>query len=142
MNLQKVRIVSEVMQTEVVYVSSTVSVLHIPRMMAEKKVSFVVVVEEESEKAVFPVGIITQRDIEQFQALKLDLANIEAKTVMSAPLFSVRATDSLLDARLLMQRKCLQQLVVVGDAGELVGIVTNSSYLSVDAYVKKNTAIC
>ncbi|AFY58996.1 CBS domain-containing protein [Rivularia sp. PCC 7116] len=114
MNLQRVRIVSEVMQTEVAYISPTVSVLHIPQMMAEKKVSFVVVAEEESEEAVFPVGIITERDIEQIQALKLDLENIEAQTVMSAPLLYVHPNDSLLDARLLMQRKYVQQLLVVG----------------------------
>ena len=88
-------------------------------------------------EVVFPVGIITERDIELLRALELDLAKIQATKVMSSSLFSVRATDSLLDAFNEMQRRNLQQLVVVGDTEELVGIVTQSSCLEVWSVKKK-----
>ncbi len=142
-DLMKMRTVSEVMQSTVIHASPTANLLSIAQIMAQKKISSVVIAQEgiaRVRKAVFPVGIITQRDVELIQALELDLANIQAKTVMNSSLFSVRATDSLLDAFEEMQRRNLQQLVVVGDAGELVGILTQSSCLK-ERVVKKKTRL-
>lgn len=138
-DLMKMRTVSEVMQAEVIYASPSVNLLSIADIIADKNIGNVVIAQEivGAGEVVFPVGIIAERDIELLQALELDLANIQAKTVMSSSLFCVRSTDSLCDAFEEMQRRNLQQLVAVGDAGELVGIITQSSCLQVCFYVKK-----
>ena len=147
-DLMKMRTVSEVMQAEVIYAFPTTDLLSIAQIMAEKKISSIAIAvptagmnaEERivgTGEVVFPVGIITERDIELLRALELDLAKIQATKVMSSSLFSVRATDSLCDAFNEMQRRNLQQLVVVGDTEELVGIVTQSSCLEVWSVKKK-----
>ncbi len=143
-DLMKMRTVSEVMQRSVIHASPSADLLSIAQIMTQKKISSVVIAQEEvvgAGRKVFAVGIISERDVELLQGLELDLANIQAKTVMSSSLFSVRANDSLFDALSQMQRRNLQQLVVVGDAGELVGILTQSSCLQALSYVRKKTLI-
>ncbi|MGB3652894.1 MAG: CBS domain-containing protein [Rivularia sp. (in: cyanobacteria)] len=141
-DLMKMRTVSEVMQSSVIHASPTADLVSIAQVMAQKKISSVVIAQEGvvgAGEVVFPVGIISERDVELLQGLELDLANIQAKTAIGSSLFSVRATDSLFDALSQMQRRNLQQLVVVGDAGELVGILTQSSCLQALLRVKKKT---
>ena len=141
-HLLKMKTVSEVMQVEVTYVCPSADLFNIAQIMASESIGSVVIAQKAVvgiERKVFPVGIIAERDIKLLQALQLDLAQIEAKTVMSSSLFSVRPTDSLLDALSEMQHRNLQQLVVIGDAEELVGIVTQTSCLQVIEGVKKNS---
>lgn len=141
-NVLKITTVSEVMQAEVTYVSPCTDLFNIAQIMASENISSVVIAQQGivgTGKVVFPVGIIAERDIELLQALQQDLGNIEAKTVMNGSFSSVRATDSLFDALSEMQRSNLQQLMVIGDGDELVGIVTQSSCLQLDASVKKKT---
>ena len=141
-DLMKMRTVSEVMQSSVIHASPSADLLSIAQIMTQKKISSVVIAQEAvmgSGRKVFPVGVILERDVELLQGLELDLANIQAKTAIGSSLFSVRATDSLFDALSQMQRRNLQQLVVVGDAGELVGILTQSKCLQGLCAVKKKT---
>ena len=74
-----------------------------------------------------PAGIVTERDIVQFQALELDLSQISAGDAMSSPLFCLSPGDSLWVAHQEMQRPGVRRLVVVGSQGELLGIVAQTS---------------
>jgi CBS domain-containing protein len=85
-NLLKLRTLEEVMVREIIHAPPSASVLHIAQQMAEHQVSCVVLVET-TATARRPIGIITERDLVQFQVLELNLAEIAAQTVMSAPLF-------------------------------------------------------
>ncbi len=78
-----------------------------------------------------PVGIVTERDIVQFQALELDLSRMLAQDVMSTPLFCLHPSDSLWSAHEQMHRRQVRRLIVVGTQGELVGIVSQTSLLQV-----------
>ncbi|MBD1929361.1 CBS domain-containing protein [Trichocoleus sp. FACHB-90] len=78
-----------------------------------------------------PVGIVTERDVVQFQALELDLSKTQAQDVMSTPLFCLRPSDSLWDAHQEMQRRRVRRLVVSSDRGQLLGIVSQTSLLQV-----------
>jgi two-component system, NtrC family, sensor kinase len=78
-----------------------------------------------------PVGIVTERDIVQFQALELDLSRMIARDVMSTPLFCLRPSDSLWHAHEEMHRHHVRRLIIIGSAGELVGIVSQTSLLQV-----------
>lgn len=134
-NLLKMRRVSDVMTTEVIHGPPTASVISLAQMMATHRVSCIVIVKKETFEDVLPafkpVGIVTERDIVQYQALGLNLHETEAKVVMSTPLFLLEPNDSLWFAHQEMQRRHLQRLVVSWDWGAKLGIVTQSSLLRI-----------
>ncbi|MBD2292917.1 PAS domain S-box protein [Anabaena sphaerica FACHB-251] len=126
-DLLRSRLVSEVMTTNMVYTSSTTSVLDLTRLMSENQVSSVVIVADDDETRA--IGIVTERDIVQFHSLDLSFEKIPAQEVMSSPLFTVSPDDSLWKARSLMQEKHLNRVVVTDADGQLLGIVTQSTLL-------------
>ncbi len=134
-NLLKMRRVSEVMSPQIIHAPLTASVMSLARLMATHRVSCVVIVKLETCKDVSPafkpVGIITERDIVQYQALELNLKETEAQVVMSTPLFLLNPEDSLWFAHQEMQRRHVQRLVVSWDWGAKLGIVTQSSLLRI-----------
>ena len=105
--------------------------------MAHHRVSCIVIVEpvnpHSPSAAVHykPLGIITERDIIQFQALGLDVRQITAETVMSCPLTLVSSNEDLEHIYGIMKQKRIQRLVVTGEQGELAGIITQSSVLQI-----------
>jgi PAS domain S-box-containing protein len=132
-NLLKLRRVSEVMTTEVIAAASTASVLTVAQLMADQRVSCIVIhdVMSAAEGNIDRLGILTERDIVQFQILQLDLAQVQAQTVMSTPLFFAHPHDSLWDAHQSMQLHRVRRLGVVNDQGELVGLLTQTHLLEV-----------
>ncbi|MBF2050351.1 MAG: PAS domain S-box protein [Elainella sp. C42_A2020_010] len=76
-----------------------------------------------------PVGIVTERDIVQFQALGLNLKQVTAAIVMSTPLSTVKAEDTLWTAQQRMQQLRVRRLVVTNALGELRGIITQTDVL-------------
>jgi len=134
-NILKMHSVKEVMTTEVIQAPRSASVLSLAELMAQHRVSCVVITEsrELSMNLPFPipVGIVTEWDIVEFQALDIDLSQTIAQTVMSSPLFSLKPEDSLWVAHQEMQQRLVRRLVVTAERGELLGIVTQSSLLRV-----------
>ncbi|WP_442923266.1 EAL domain-containing protein [Microcoleus sp. A2-D3] len=134
-NILKMHSVKEVMTAEVIQAPRSASVLSLAELMAQHRVSCVVITAstELSMNLPFPipVGIVTERDIVEFQALDIDLSQTIAQTVMSSPLFSLKPEDSLWVAHQEMQQRLVRRLVVTGERGELLGIVTQSSLLRV-----------
>ncbi|MEG3885355.1 EAL domain-containing protein [Microcoleus sp. herbarium19] len=134
-NILKMRRVKEVMTAEVIQAPRSASVMSLAELMAQHRVSCVVITESTdlSMNLPFPIpaGIVTERDIVEFQALDLDLSQTIAQTVMSTPLFSLKPEDSLWVAHQEMQQRLVRRLLVTGERGELLGIVTQSSLLRV-----------
>ncbi|MFK0731096.1 MAG: CBS domain-containing protein [Gloeotrichia echinulata GP01] len=133
-DLLRVRFIKEVMVTQVIHAPGNASILYLARLMAEHQVSCIVIAERQSPLAdslVKPIGIVTERDIVQFQALELNLQTMQAQTVMSMPLFCLKPEQSLWVAHQEMQRRFIQRLVITGDRQELLGIVTQTSLLDV-----------
>jgi len=130
-NLLKLRRVSEVMSREVVHAPLTASVLSLAQLMTQQRVSCVVITEEDEEERLLPVGIVTERDIVQFQSLQLNLFTTEAQVVMSTPLFILSPEDSLWTAHQEMQQRHVRRLVVSWNWGQRLGIVTQTSLLRV-----------
>jgi signal transduction histidine kinase len=133
--------VGDVMSSQVIHAPMTTSVLNLAQLMAEYRVSCVVItkIEEKStaesgnklQNYIVPVGIVTEGDIVQFQALELNLSQMQAQEVMSTPLFCLSSSDSLWIAHQQMQQRHVRRLVVTGVCGELVGIVSQTSLLKV-----------
>ncbi|MGK7907000.1 MAG: CBS domain-containing protein [Synechococcus sp.] len=130
-NLLKMRRVADVMASEVVHAPPTHSVLNLAQAMSEHRVSCVVIAETQDEPNLLPVGIVTERDIVQFQALGIDLARTPAKVVMSSPLELLEPEDSLWTAHQKMQELRVRRLVVSWNWGRDLGIVTQTSLLRV-----------
>ncbi|MEO0868326.1 MAG: CBS domain-containing protein [Cyanobacteria bacterium J06642_11] len=137
-NLLKMRRVADVMSTTVIHAPPTASVMELAQQMAEHRVSCVVIVDVDSHQAsqreihaFMPVGIVTERDIVQFQALELNLQRLTAQDVMSAPLFLLEPTDSLWTAHQEMKSRRVRRLVVSWNWGSGLGIVTQTSLLRV-----------
>lgn len=130
-NLLKLRRVSEVMATDIIQASLNSSVFDLACLMADNRVSCVVIVEEHVGDISLPVGIVTERDIVQFQALGVKMAEIEADEVMSTPLFLLTPSDSLWMAHQEMQRRHVRRLVVSWNWGMGLGIVTQTSLLRI-----------
>ncbi|MEM8676230.1 MAG: CBS domain-containing protein [Cyanobacteria bacterium P01_G01_bin.67] len=131
-NLLKLRRVADVMSKNVIHALTTDSVLHLVQLMAQHRVSCVIIAEADvQENILIPVGIITERDILQFQCLQMRLDNLEAGEVMSSPLFLLSPEDSLLAAHQEMQRLRVRRLVVSWNWGQGLGIVTQTSMLRI-----------
>ena len=132
-NLMKWRKVAEVMESRVVYAPPDESIRSIASLMADNKISCVAIAKTQSDTdnhLVQPIGIITERDIVQFQNLGLDL-ELPARDYMSAPLFLASPEDSLWDIYQQMKQRRVRRLLVGGELGELAGIITQSSLLQV-----------
>jgi two-component system, cell cycle sensor histidine kinase and response regulator CckA len=128
-NLLKLRRACEVMTTEVISATPTASVLSIAQLMTEHRVSCVVI--HDLQDKVHPLGILTERDIVQFQILQLDLSQIQAHQVMSAPLFFVRPNDSLWDAHQSMKLRRVRRLGIIDHQGTFLGLLTQTHLLNV-----------
>lgn len=129
-DLLRLRLVNEVMTKKVICAAPHVSILAIARLMAENRVSSVMIVQTQ-ESGQIPIGIVTERDIVQFQALNLNFETCSAQAVMSTPVFCVNANESLWTVQQIMEQRLIQRLAVTGTEGELRGIVTQSSILQV-----------
>ncbi|MGD1808969.1 PAS domain S-box protein [Dapis sp. BLCC M126] len=136
--LMQLRLVAEVMTDKLVCAKPDCSLLDIAEKMFNHKVSSVIIVESNNQKTsalsgnvdfLIPLGIITEGDIVQFQALELHLADYKVEIVMSTPVFTVNPEDSLWSVQQLMQRKNISQVMVTGQNSQLLGIVTESSLL-------------
>lgn len=136
------RRVKDVMVTRVINTVSNSSILEAAQLMVEHRVSCIIIVEPKEDRRglhsygdyldlfpLIPVGIITERDIIQFQALDLDFENFTAAQVMSTPLFCLHPEASLWVAHEQMLSSRVSRSVIIGDRGELRGILTQTNLL-------------
>ncbi|MEO1342238.1 MAG: CBS domain-containing protein, partial [Cyanobacteria bacterium J06635_13] len=131
-NLLKMRRVADVMSKNIIHASMTDTVLKVAQLMAKHRVSCIVITEaDEEDNILIPVGIITERDILQFQSLEANLDNLKAEEVMSSPLCLMSPEDSLLAANQEMRRRRVRRLVVSWNWGKGIGIITQTSLLRV-----------
>ena len=131
-NFLKVRHVGDAMTKEVITAKGSETLTVLARRMHERRVSCIVITKAEThERQVTkrPVGIVTERDIVQFQAMGLPLAQTLAKDAMSTPLFLVSPQATLWSANQTMEERHTRRLVVADETGELAGIVTQTSLL-------------
>ena len=130
-DLLKFRMVKDVM-SRAIHAYPTASVLEVAQLMTDYRVDCIAIAETIAASApsiLRPLGIITERDIVQFQTLELNLEQLQAETVMSTPLFLVNEENSLWTVQQLMEQHRVSRLVVTGEQEELLGIISQSSLL-------------
>ncbi|WP_017294254.1 PAS domain S-box protein [Geminocystis herdmanii] len=131
-DLLKLRQVKEVMIHQVICADEKASLMEIARKMTLHRVSCIIITgkrETEGQIQELPVGIVSERDLVQFQALHLDFKSYQAGDVMSCPLITVDLDESLLTVQHLMEKHLIRRLLVTGDKGKIVGIVTQTNIL-------------
>lgn len=93
------------------------------RLLREHHVGALVVID--SRQASRPLGIVTDRDmVVEVIALGLDPSKLTVGDLMSGKVVSVDASEGVLESIRLMQTEGVRRVVVVDNAGGLVGIVS------------------
>lgn len=116
--------VSEIMCPKVITVdgNSEPLVLQIVDMMVKNKVGAVIILENGK-----PSGIITERDIlKKVSVHNKKPEDIAAKNIMSSPLITVKAYDSIDTAAQAMTKNKIKRLPVLEDDGSIVGMISST----------------
>lgn len=116
--------VGDICARRVVTVERSTSIREAVTLMRDEHVGDVVVTEPHpsGEK---PVGILTDRDVVlELLARDVDLDAVTCGDVMSYELATVDAEDEILDAIEIMQSRAVRRLPVLGQSGELAGVLS------------------
>jgi CBS domain-containing protein len=117
------RSVEEVMTKDVVTVSKDTLILDAAKIMDEKNIGCLVVVEDGT-----PIGIITEKDfLRKVVASQKDL-NSRVEEIMSTPLISIERKVDYGEAAAIMTKNKIRRLPVI-EEGKLYGIITMSDIL-------------
>lgn len=115
--------VSEIMSPRkivTVDIKSSPSALDATKLMIKNKVGAVVII-----KASKPVGIVTERDIlKKVAASSRPAKDVAVKDIMSSPLITAKAIDSIETAAALMSKNKIKRLVVLEQDGSLAGVLS------------------
>ncbi|MBE9077849.1 CBS domain-containing protein [Romeria aff. gracilis LEGE 07310] len=113
----------------------TASITDISLLMKEHQVTYLVIVEAaESGPGVVsslpqPVGLVTNQTLLQYRSARLGSQVARAEALMQAPLCQLHAEASLWEAHQLMSQQQAQYGVVLNDALELLGLVSQTDLL-------------
>ena len=117
---------AEVFQRNVITVRPFDELSWAARLMREKHVGYLVVVEPALvDGAVRPVGVLTDRDIVvAVVAREIDARSLRVEDVMTRKPVVVRADEPLANALQEMRRIGVRRLPVLGEQGELLGVLS------------------
>ena len=118
----------------VVFAYSAMSVAEAARLMNERRVGSLLVVDEAVPERRTVVGMLTDRDIvTAVVARDVDPHSLSVAEIMSRNPACAREDDALLDVLALMRRRGVRRLPVTGVRGELIGLVTLDDVLEIVA---------
>ena len=128
LDLLQWREVREVMNQNVTAVSAQSPLSAIAQQLINQNLDFVAVINSDRDLPI-PIRIIAKQDFISFLAFEFNLEQSSAEAIMHSPLVSVQPTDSCLRVQELMAEQEVNQLAVTGEQGELIGVVTENSFL-------------
>lgn len=112
--------VSEIMTTNLTAAPVSASIFDVIQLMASRDVGRVMIFDRD-----VPVGIFTEKDIlRRVVNAKVDAKNAVIKKVMTSPIRAVREETHIVDAFAKMYRGKYRHLLVRGQRGKIVGIVS------------------
>jgi diguanylate cyclase (GGDEF)-like protein/PAS domain S-box-containing protein len=121
----KVKTVDQVMNRQVYVIGMNTTLFEATKKMAEMKVSFLVICDENAK----PVGVLTERDMTRLAADKHMDWNCLAAEVMSSPVHTTHPGKSVYAAAEMMREKNIRRLVVVNEAGDVAGVMTQTDMI-------------
>ena len=112
--------VREIMTTELLTADASSTVFSAMKVMAARNVGRVLVTDQGA-----PVGIFTEHDVvRRVMDKQLDPKKISVREVMTSPVLAVGEESRIVEALGRMYRKNFRHLLVRGDKGAIVGIVS------------------
>lgn len=124
------RPVKDFCQRAVVTCAPGDALVDVVRVMREKNISSVVVVDNEQ-----PLGIFTDRDLRnKVVAAGSAPAGLAVRDIMNSPLAVIGEDEQLYQALYRMSRRKIHRLGVVDAGGRLTGIITDSDILRLQAH--------
>lgn len=116
----------------VVFIEKDASLVEVARLMRERHVGSLVVVDEITHGVTKPIGMITDRDlVVEVLAEEVPADAIGLKDVMSTGLIMAREDDDLRETLQQMRNSGVRRVPVVDAEGSLVGVVSVDDILSV-----------
>jgi CBS domain-containing protein len=115
-------VVSEIMHSKVATIDGGLdpSVLEIAKEMIKYKTGAAIILDKGK-----PMGIITERDIlKKVTVYNKKSEEVAAKSIMSSPLITVKAYDSVDTAAAAMAKNKIKRLPVLETDGSLVGMIS------------------
>jgi CBS domain-containing protein len=118
--------VGEICQRNVVTVRDFDELTSAARLMREKHVGYIVVIEPAFEEGTFkPMGVLTDRDIVvSVVAREADPRALRVSDVMTREPLVTQESASIATALQEMKRVGVRRVPVVGDHGQLVGVLS------------------
>ena len=118
-------VVRDLMRKNPYTVAESASIQDTARIMNDKKVSSLVILDEENN----PVGLVTERDLVRKVCINdLPTNRVTNKEIMSSPLFTIDSESSATTATDLMLKNNVRHLLVIDneskDNNQPIGIIT------------------
>jgi len=120
-----IRDISVVMNRTMVRIRPSDNMQTVMRLMAEKRISCLVVGEKDRL-----CGIVTERDVTGFLAGGADPAAIAVDKIMSSPVMTVDEKMPIHEVVRLMDYRKIRRFVVVNDKGEITGLATQTDIVN------------
>ena len=114
------------MVVNVLYSTPQNSLQDLSQLMAQNRVSCLVIRDSPQSP---PLGVISERDIVRLWNEGHNFDTVLAKDVMSRGIQSVKSSDTLWHAHEKMRRHQIRRLLVLGESGEMMGLLTQSGLL-------------
>ncbi|MDH7598622.1 MAG: CBS domain-containing protein, partial [Sedimentisphaerales bacterium] len=116
--------VGQIMQTDVAVVPPDATIARAAAIMAERRISSVVVVKGDE-----PIGVVTERDILiKVTTKQLDPTEVTVEQVMTSPLVSIDPSYSVFCAARIMEQMHIHRVLVM-EGPRLVGIISQRDVL-------------
>ncbi len=128
-NLELHMKVGDYSQKEVVTIGPAADISEVSRLMRDRHVGFVIVVEQEGVRRV-PIGVITDRDVVvQVNARDVDQHAITVRDVMTRDPLVAQESDDFRDLLQSMRGKGVRRVPVTDVAGSLTGVIASDDAL-------------
>lgn len=125
--------IGDLCQRDVVTVRAGDEVVAAARLMRDQHIGFLVVVEPRvTSQAVVPIGVLTDRDIVvAVIARDVEARSLRVEDLMTRGPLLLGESETLENALREMRRRGVRRAPVVGDSGQLVGVVSLDDLLAV-----------
>ncbi len=123
-------IVSDFCELDVVTVERDVTLFETSKLMRQFHVGYVVVVEDKDD-LLTPLGIVTDRDlVVEVMATELDPATITVGDIMQQQLYTLQSHVDLVQCLNAMADVGVRRLPIVSEEGMLIGVATLDEILT------------
>jgi CBS domain-containing protein len=117
--------VSEIMTKKPVFITPDTDIRKVAKLMDENNVGEIPVIDNKDSRRV--VGVVTDRDIAmRVVAAGRNPMEMNAGSVMSTPVVTVREDALISDVARLMQRNMIRRVPVVNEKDEICGMVAQA----------------